>query len=124
MNQLNIHETKRTPEVFFDPNGTLRIKGRSIPEDASKFFDPLYKWLCEYAQATNTDTKLDVILEYFNSGSAKALLHMLKLVVNLRNDHKHTVIINWHFENGDDDILERGQYYSSILNFEFKYFEI
>ena len=124
MNQLYIQETKRTPEISFETNGTLRVKGRSIPEDASKFFDPLYKWLCEYAHEANGLTTLNIELEYFNSGSAKSLLQLLKLVVNLRTDHSHNVIVNWHYENGDDDILERGQYYSSILNLEFNFFEV
>jgi hypothetical protein len=28
----------------------------------------------------------------------------------------HQLKINWYYEDGDDDILERGEYFSSILD--------
>jgi hypothetical protein len=31
--------------------------------------------------------------------------------------------VNWYFEEGDDDIMERGEYYESILEFKFNFFE-
>ena len=32
--------------------------------------------------------------------------------------------INWVFEEGDDDILERGEYYASILDLDISFIEI
>ncbi len=124
MDHLIIQESKRTPEISFKTDGDLSIKGRSIPEDAGKFFDPLCNWLSEYSANPSKNTTLNVFLEYFNSGSAKSLLQVIKLVANLRLNPLNQVVINWYYETGDDDILERGQYYSSILNFDFNYFEV
>ncbi len=31
--------------------------------------------------------------------------------------------VNWYYEEGDDDILERGEYYSSILDLEINFIE-
>lgn len=124
MNHLQIVESKRSPYVSFSTDGNLVITGRSIPEDAGKFFDPLLKWLCDYGVNPAPVTKLEISLEYFNSGSAKALLHVLKAVVVIQKEKGKQVHILWKYEKGDDDIKERGQYYSSILNCDFQFQEI
>jgi len=33
-------------------------------------------------------------------------------------------IINWFYEEGDEDILERGEYFSSILNIPFNFIRL
>jgi hypothetical protein len=33
-------------------------------------------------------------------------------------------IINWYYEEGDEDILERGEYFSSVLNIPFNFIRI
>ena len=50
MDNLLISSTKRTPEVSFTLDGRLKISGRSIPEDPSKFYDQLYEWIFYYCQ--------------------------------------------------------------------------
>lgn len=123
MESLFIEKTKKTPEVNFRADGNLKITGRSIPEDPSKFYDLLYKWICEYGNKPMPTTKFDVMLEYFNSGTSKALLHILRIVTDLA--HKgHKIELNWYYETGDDDIYERGEYYSTILEFPFNFIEV
>jgi hypothetical protein len=123
MDSLFIEATKKTPEVRFSAEGKLNIKGRSIPEDPSKFYDVLYLWVFEYSSHPQPNTIVDIELEYFNSGTSKALLHILRMLVDLKNRGQN-VEINWYFETGDDDIYERGEYYSSILDSKFKFIEI
>lgn len=123
MDSLFIEGTKKTPEVKFNADGHLKIKGRSIPEDPSKFYDVLYLWVFEYCSHPQIITTVDVELEYFNSGTSKALLHILRMLVDLKNKG-HNIDINWYYETGDDDIYERGEYYSSILDAKFKFVEI
>lgn len=123
MESLIIQATKKTPEVSFNTNGELRLKGRSIPEDPTKFFDPLYIWVVEYCACPQEKTVLNIELEYFNSGTSKALLHFIREIVNIKNNG-YNVTINWHYEEGDDDIYERGEYYSSILETKFVFVEL
>jgi hypothetical protein len=33
-------------------------------------------------------------------------------------------IVNWYYEEGDEDILERGEYFSSVLNIPFNFIRI
>ncbi|MCG8698032.1 MAG: DUF1987 domain-containing protein [Bacteroidales bacterium] len=122
MENLLIPSTKRTPEVSFSIDGRLRISGRSIPEDATKFYDMLYEWIFHYCQAPSEITTLDIELEYFNSGSSKSILHILRALVDLSKKNLDFTV-NWYYEEGDDDILERGEYYESILDVKFNFIE-
>lgn len=36
----------------------------------------------------------------------------------------YEIEIKWFYESGDDDIYERGEYYSSILDTKFEFIEI
>jgi hypothetical protein len=117
---LKIAGTKRTPEVSFSHDGHFRLAGRSIPEDPNKFYDALYIWVYEYCQSPSENTHIDIELEYFNSGSSRSVLHILRELVELKSKG-FNVTINWYYEDGDDDILERGNYYSTILNIPFNF---
>ncbi len=122
MDNLLIESTKKTPEVSFNVDGRIKISGRSIPEDATKFYDDLYEWIFYYCQNPPEFTTVDIELEYFNSGSSKAILHILRALVDIgKKGHKMT--INWYYEEGDDDIMERGEYYESILETKFNFIE-
>jgi hypothetical protein len=122
MDNLLIESTKKTPEVSFNVDGRIKISGRSIPEDATKFYDDLYEWIFYYCQNPPESTTVDIELEYFNSGSSKAILHILRALVDIgKKGHKMT--INWYYEEGDDDIMERGEYYESILETKFNFIE-
>jgi hypothetical protein len=120
MNNLLIESTKKTPEVSLNTDGRLKISGRSIPEDPTKFYDQLFEWIYFYCLEPNEVTTLDVELEYFNSGSSKALLHILRALVDISKKGKK-LSINWYYEEGDDDIIERGEYYESILDTKFNF---
>jgi hypothetical protein len=122
MENLLITSTKRTPEVSFSTDGRLKISGRSIPEDPSQFYDKLFEWVYYYCQEPNNNTTIDVSLEYFNSGSSKAILEILRALVDTAKKGKQ-ISINWYYEEGDDDILERGEYYESILEMKFNFIE-
>lgn len=122
MDNLLIESTKKTPEIAFHTDGRIRISGRSIPEDATKFYDDLFDWVYYYTQTPNESTTVDIELEYFNSGSSKALLHILRSLAEVvKQGHKLT--INWYYEEGDDDIMERGEYYESILEIKFNFIQ-
>jgi len=122
MHSLLIESTKKTPEIAFNADGRFRISGRSIPEDASKFYDDIFEWVYYYAQNPAESTTVDIELEYFNSGSSKALLHILRALAEI-NRKGLKLTINWYYEEGDDDIMERGEYYESILEIKFNFIE-
>jgi len=122
MDNLVIESTKKTPEVYFNSDGRIRISGRSIPEDASRFYDDLFEWVYSFCKNPPESTTVDIELEYFNSGSSKALLHILRALKEIVNKG-NKLTINWYYEEGDDDIMERGEYYESILEVKFNFIE-
>jgi hypothetical protein len=118
MKDLVIKETEKTPSVALSTNGVLKIEGRSIPEDAAKFFKPLLDWTKDF---TASEIRVDIKLEYFNTSSSKFILEMLRLLEN--NPDNKNILVNWFYEEGDLDVLESGQYFESIIGIPFKYIE-
>lgn len=117
-----MESTRKTPEVSLDPGGKIKIAGRSIPEDASRFYDSILAWVLEYCSSPKDKTVVDIELEYFNSASAKYILQILRELSELRSANKE-LNVNWYYEVGDDDILERGEYYASILDLNVNFVE-
>ncbi len=122
MEAITLESTRKTPMVVLDPAGKIRIGGRSIPEDASKFFDSILNWVLEYVAHPQDSTTIDIELEYFNSGSAKFVMQILRELSELPHKGKE-LRVNWYYEEGDDDILERGEYYASILELDINFIE-
>jgi len=124
MESLIIAGTTKTPDVNFDiENGALEIKGRSIPENSIEFYKPLVDWLEEYAQAPKSKTNVNVHLEYFNTSSSKCILDVFKKLEAIHKN-KYDVQINWYYEEDDEDMLEAGEDYESIIRVPFKMIEI
>ncbi len=121
MDPIYIKGTNRTPFVNMDPSGKFKISGRSIHENPSKFFDPIVEWVKSYINNDHKTTIFDIELEYFNSGSSRYILDILRLL--MEDNANKNLIINWYYEDGDDDLLERGEYYESILNTKFNFIE-
>jgi hypothetical protein len=121
MEPIYINGTNRTPFVSMDPSGSFRIRGRSIHENPTAFFEPIMRWVDEYLKNPANTMVFDIELEYFNSGSSRFILDILRVLMDKKANNK--LIVNWYYEDGDDDLLERGQYYESILNTRFNFIE-
>lgn len=120
MKELRISPTKNSPEIVLSPDGMLKIRGRSIHENVADFFTPVEKWISEYIDSPADLTCVEMNLEYFNSASAKVFIHLLEMLkhVSLKNGK---YIFNWYYEEGDEDILERGEYFASVLDTPFNF---
>jgi hypothetical protein len=124
MELLNIEGTPKTPTVTMNPNtGVIEIKGRSIPENSIEFYRPVVEWLDEYAKNPQPNTVVNVQLEYFNTSSSKCILDVFKKLEVLKKNQKD-VIINWYYEEDDEDMLEAGEDYESIIKVPFKMIQI
>lgn len=124
METIIIEGTPKTPSVNFDStSGILQLKGRSIPENSIEFYKPLVEWLDEYAARPQAKTAVNIQLEYFNTSSSKCLLDLFK---KLESMHKggSDIMIKWYYEEDDEDMLEAGEDYQSIINIPFKMIEV
>jgi hypothetical protein len=123
MKELRILPTKSSPDIILRPDGIVKITGRSIQEDVADFFAPVEKWIADYIEMPAELTCVDMKLEYFNSASAKVFIHLLELLKHVTLKNKK-FIFNWYYEDGDEDILERGEYFSSVLDANFNFIKI
>jgi len=124
MESIAIEGTTKTPEVKLNPeNGVIEIKGRSIPENSIEFYRPIIEWLDDYAKKPNKKTTVNVQLEYFNTSSSKCILDIFKKLESLKKA-RNEVVINWYYEEDDEDMLESGEDYESIIRVPFKMIEI
>lgn len=125
MDKLQIQGTAKTPSLLFDADtGILEIKGRSIPENAIDFFKPLVDWLEDYSKEPKELTQANIQLEYFNTSSSKCILDIFKKLEAVNKQDNKEVVINWYYEEDDEDMLEAGEDYQSILKIPFKMIEI
>lgn len=110
MNTINVKATNSTPEVIFGADNTLTIKGRSIPANENKFYNPLIKWAesLEISKLT-----VDINLEYMNSVSSKMLLYLLKKLD--ANASIERLTIRWFFEASDEATYECGKIFKEML---------
>jgi hypothetical protein len=123
MEELKIDKTSNTPKVDFDPElGVLKIEGRSIPENPSDFFENLIGWIEGYYENPQETTRMDLNLEYVNSGSSKYLLGIFRLLKK-RYDEGKKCIINWYYEEDDEAILSLGEHYKSTVKIPFNLIE-
>lgn len=121
MDTLLIEGSAKTPTIKFDSNsGLVEIKGRSIPENSIEFYKPLIDWLEKYAIKPQSNTTVNIQLEYFNTSSSKCILDVFKKLENINKSGNSAVIINWHYEEDDEDMSEAGEDYKAIINVPFK----
>lgn len=110
MNDITVPATKNTPEISFDHSRkVLTIMGEAYPENAAKFYAPLFAWVDDYlADPANRALGIDIELVYFNSSTSKALLDLfdkLEAAAGLGCQ----VVVNWKYHKDNDMILEYGE---------------
>ncbi len=120
MESVKIEGTAKTPTIEFEKEtGILRIKGRSIPENSIDFYKPLIDWIDAYALQPANETMVHVQLEYFNTSSSKCILDVFKKLEVIKRAGKD-VVVKWHYEEDDEDMLEAGEDYDAIIDLEFE----
>jgi hypothetical protein len=121
METLLIEGSAKTPTIKFDAEqGIIEIKGRSIPENSIEFYKPLIDWLEKYSSKPKTDTIVNIQLEYFNTSSSKCILDVFKKLESINKGGQSQVVINWDYEEDDEDMSEAGEDYQAIINVPFK----
>ncbi len=124
MESISIGGSAKTPTVNFNAStGVIELEGRSIPENSIDFYKPLVEWLDKYGQEPQAETSVNIRLEYFNTSSSKCILDVFKKLENIHKDG-NKVTINWYFEEDDEDMLEAGEDYQSIIKVPFKMIEV
>lgn len=106
-----------TPLVHLDADrGIFLFEGKSLPENADEFFDPVIEWFKDYINTPNQSTRVVFKMDFFDTASSKKLLDMLFLLKDITS----TLTIEWYYFDDDDDMEESGKDFESILEMNFK----
>ncbi len=125
MEILTIEGTNKTPKVLFNcETGVLEISGKSIPENSFGFYQPMLSWIDNYSIQPIAKTDVRIILEYFNTSSSKCLLDIFRKLEILNKSGKSNINILWHYEADDEDMMEAGQDYNSLVDIPFQLVKI
>lgn len=114
MENFYLEETSKTPKLSFDQRtGKFLMSGRSIPENSIEFYRPLFEWLDDYVKIPSNKTIFDIKLEYFNTSSSKCLVEIFRRLERITPSE---VVINWFYEEDDEDMQESGEDFKEIID--------
>ena len=125
MENLVIEKTSQSPELKFESNGNLLIKGVCNMNHCKKFYEPAFVWLNEFIKTK--PAKINLILEvyYFNTSGSLILVEMLRLLKTFKEMGTELHIV-WRYEEEDEDIFDLGEdiQVTTKLDFQFEMIEI
>ncbi len=122
---LIIEGTNKTPVIkFYYENGSIEISGKSIPENSIGFYQPIYSWIDNYAIKPSPKTEIKINLEYFNTSSSKCLLDIFRKFESIKKAGKSDIEVLWHYEADDEDMMEAGDDYNSLVDLTFRLIKV
>ncbi|MCF8011670.1 MAG: DUF1987 domain-containing protein [Clostridiales bacterium] len=119
MEKLFIKATKSTPEVNLDSdNNNLLINGQSYPENAFKFYEPIFNWVNEYLDEleTGVQVQIDFTLPYINTSSSKCIMMLLDKFDDAFLAGKN-IFLNWYCDQENEIEFECAEEFKEDMNF-------
>jgi len=132
MEKLIIEPTSNSPSVILNPEkNKFEFSGESRPENVSAFYKPILEWLDKFSTVLSDQDpskrsmprEFECNFEYFNSTSAKFILDIYKILSKLHSEG-HEILVKWHYEEDDEDMLEVGMEMSRMAKLPFEYIKI
>lgn len=107
---LSIEGTSTSPTVLFTTEGKLIMEGKIIPDNALPFFDVLINWISDLSISSIV---FDINIEYMNTSASMQMFKMLRKLEE--NCEIKELLVNWHYEEDDEDHYETGQIFEEKL---------
>ncbi len=108
-----IENTSTTPYINFN-DGKINITGKSIP---TVNFDNLKSFLSlirRYSKEPEDNTVLSIDLDYMNGHSKRCIMESLKILEKIYKKG-YRICVNWYYDKNDENMLELGIIYSSLV---------
>lgn len=121
MDKFFLNKTSKSPFISLE-KGLFQFSGRSIPEDAKRIFKPVVDWLKTYHPGNESKTIVNFNFDYLDTSSSKCVFDILK-VLDVLYEKGHEIVINWYYEEGDDDMLDLGIHLKSFVKAPFNFIE-
>lgn len=102
--ELHIEASRKTPFVkYINEKNTLLIKGRSIPENAAEFYEPVINFITDLPVKGDIELNVNIYLDILNTVSSKMMIHLVKVLEDKYKDNK--AVVNWFFEKDDEEMI-------------------
>jgi len=119
MKNLNIADTKNTPEVSFDiQSGVFSIVGESYPETAMVFYQEVIDWLKAFSAQNTKPVEMNFKLSYLNTSSSKCILNIIN-VMEAMHGKGVPVKVNWYYKEDDEDMKISGDEFAEDMTVQF-----
>lgn len=121
MELLHIEPTKSTPEIHFDPvSHALKVKGQSYPENAFKFYEPVFSWLDGYLAELREQVTVEIFfhMPYINTSSSKCLMMLLDKLDAAHNAGRQ-ITLKWYYDKENETALECAEEFKEDLSLPF-----
>jgi hypothetical protein len=123
MEKLFIKETLNSPRVILDQSKKrFEISGKSFPENARSFYQPVFEWFKELPIPSEETIRLSFSFEYISSSSIiilKQLLSQIKTAI----DKGAAIEVLWHYDPTDTDIKDTGEEYEKVCGMKFQFIQ-
>jgi len=117
MDSIVINATIDTPKVICSDDGTLSIFGRSLIENPIDFYKPILDWV-KHINVENIE--IIIRLEYMNTSSSMQIYNLLEQAK--KNQWKKSVMVKWFYDVNDEDGIELGKEFESMLEMPFQFY--
>ena len=121
--EVHILPTCSTPEFRFSCDGVLKFSGRGLYKSREELNEKAISWINEYLKNPADITYVELSFEYLNSYSTIVLVSVLKKLSEVILKSKK-LIINWCYEEDDEDMFERGEYISHTFRIPFTFIPV
>jgi SiaC family regulatory phosphoprotein len=121
MKHLHIGRTDTSPQIDIDAeHGLLEFTGRSLPTNSEQFFARVHGCLDEYLRNQKPLTTVNMRLDYLDTSSSKHFYNILGRLGSAMDQGKQ-VKVNWHYEEGDEQMEEAGRDFETLLRMPFAF---
>ena len=122
MEALHIEASEDTPKIYFEPEiGIYLIEGKSLPENAVDFYQPVFDWAEKFFNSPDIPGEVVIYfkLDYFNTASSKQIAKLFRIIEN--SVASENVTIKWFYDEEDTDMLKAGNRYNKLMNIRFEF---
>lgn len=116
---VNIEGSTDSPKILLDIEKKLfLIEGSSYPEDAYIIYESILDWLkakdVPYNGQLNCDFRFNVL-----SSASRKMVYEILLELEKAHEEQGDIVVNWHYETYDEDMMEVGEDFAEVLNLPF-----
>ena len=104
---INISGTVKTPKIVLDIEKELfEFSGKSVPEDAAKFYEPVLAWVDAFVQDQPLQKSVVTFrMGYFNTTTSKIILGIVQKLAKIKKE----VVVRWYYAEEDEEMQEYGE---------------